>query len=94
MVTAPVPGWVHSTSSYLRAALAVGLQVRRCEEPVYTADLVDETGTPPGDDNEPAERYLACEDPPDIWANEGDMISAKQLAMPMAENFIVYPSKW
>lgn len=62
-----VPGWVHPTSAYLQAALPAGLQVRRCEEPGYRDDLVDATGTPPGD-GEPLERYVAADELPDIWS--------------------------
>lgn len=62
-----LPTWVHATSEYLRAALPLGLQVRRCEEPISRDDLVDETGTPPGD-VEPVARYVASDNPPDIWS--------------------------
>ena len=31
------------------------------------------------------------EEPPDICANEGDEISAKQVARPTAENFMAFP---
>jgi len=47
------------TSDYLAAALPLGLQVRRCEEPRRPHPLTD-----PG---APAEIRPACE-PPDIWA--------------------------
>ena len=36
--------WTHRTSDYLRAAIALGLQVRGCEEYVSHCDLVDDTG--------------------------------------------------
>ena len=62
-----LPGWVHSTSEYLSAALSVGLRPLRCEEFLQREDLVDETGTPPGD-NEPAEPYVAADGVPDIWS--------------------------
>lgn len=62
-----IPCWIHSTSAYLRVALAHGLQVRHCEEPLGPQPLVDETGTPPGDD-EPIAPYTAADGHPDIWS--------------------------
>lgn len=53
-------------SDYLVAALPLGLQVRRCEEPRRPTPLVDWTGTPPGD-AEPIARHAAG-DIPDIWS--------------------------
>ena len=59
-----LPNWIHSTSEYLRAALALGLQVRRCEEPVSGADFVDATGQSSGP---PLPPHLPSAVPPDIW---------------------------
>ena len=52
------------TSEYLAAALPLGLQVRRCEEPVRPFPLVDDNGSSGGasvPDHVPGA-------PPDIWA--------------------------
>jgi SAM-dependent methyltransferase len=39
-----LPIYSHRTSDYLRAALLLGLQVRRCEEPTVPSPLLDEDG--------------------------------------------------
>jgi SAM-dependent methyltransferase len=59
--------WIHSTSSYLQAALPLGFHVRHCEEPLGQQPLVDQTGTPPGDSS-PIEPYTAADGHPDIWS--------------------------
>ncbi len=60
-----IPGRVRLTSDYLTAALPLGLQVRRCEEPRRPYPLVDRSGTPPTvDDPGPA----PADAPYDIWA--------------------------
>ena len=59
-----MPSWGRRTSEYLAAALPLGLQVRRCEEPLRPSPLVDEHGTSEGaevPDHVPGE-------PPNIWA--------------------------
>lgn len=40
-----MPIYSHRTSDYLQAALPLGLQVRRCEEPTVPSPLLDEDGT-------------------------------------------------
>jgi SAM-dependent methyltransferase len=60
------PNAMRLTSEYLNAALALGLEVRRCVEPRRPDPFVDDTGTPPGDP-QPIERYVAGE-VPDIWS--------------------------
>ncbi len=64
------PGFIRSrvrlTSDYLSAALPLGLQVRRCDEPCRPFPLVDPHGTPPGD-ADPVPPHVAG-DPPDIWS--------------------------
>jgi hypothetical protein len=59
-----IPAWHRRTSEYLAAALPLGLQVRRCEEPLRPYPLVDERGTSDGasvPDHVPGA-------PPNIWA--------------------------
>ena len=59
-----MPSWGRRTSEYLAAALPLGLQVRRCEEPLRPSPLVDDHGTSEGakvPDHAPGE-------PPNIWA--------------------------
>jgi ubiquinone/menaquinone biosynthesis C-methylase UbiE len=48
----------HRTSDYLAAALPLGLQVRRCEEPPLPDKMVDPAATPPDE----------VEHPSDIWS--------------------------
>jgi ubiquinone/menaquinone biosynthesis C-methylase UbiE len=43
-----MPTWSRRTSEYLAAALRLGLQVRRCEEPLRPFPLVNEHGTSEG----------------------------------------------
>ena len=52
------------TSEYLAAALPLGLQVRRCEEPRRPSPLVDERGESEG---APVPDHVPGE-PPNIWA--------------------------
>jgi SAM-dependent methyltransferase len=52
------------TSEYLAAALRLGLQVRRCEEPLRPSPLVDENGLSHG---APVPDHLPSA-PPNIWA--------------------------
>jgi SAM-dependent methyltransferase len=59
-----MPTWSRRTSEYLAAALSLGLQVRRCEEPVRPFPLVDDNGLSEGapvPDRVPGA-------PPNIWA--------------------------
>jgi ubiquinone/menaquinone biosynthesis C-methylase UbiE len=48
----------HRTSDYLAAALPLGLQVRRCEEPPLPDQMADPAATPPDE----------VEHPSDIWS--------------------------
>jgi SAM-dependent methyltransferase len=52
------------TSDYLAAALPLGLQVRRCEEPLRPFPLVDKRGS---SDGAPVPDHVPG-DPPNIWA--------------------------
>jgi hypothetical protein len=52
------------TSDYLAAALPLGLEVRRCEEPLRPFPLVDERGS---SDGAPVPDHVPG-DPPNIWA--------------------------
>jgi ubiquinone/menaquinone biosynthesis C-methylase UbiE len=61
-----MPTWARLTSDYLVAALPVGLQVRRCEEPRTPCPVVDHTGTPPQDAEPMAHQEPGT--PPDIWS--------------------------
>jgi len=61
-----IPSRVRLTSEYLSAALPLGLEVRRCEEPRRPSPLVDVTGTPP-QDTKPIARHVSGETS-DIWA--------------------------
>jgi ubiquinone/menaquinone biosynthesis C-methylase UbiE len=54
-----VEAWCRPTSEYLAAALPLGLQLRRCEEPRRPSPLIQEC--------EPAPGYVPGE-PPNIWA--------------------------
>ena len=59
-----MPIRARQTSEYLAAALPLGLQVRRCEEPRRPSPLVDETGESGG---APVPDHVPGE-PPNIWA--------------------------
>jgi SAM-dependent methyltransferase len=61
-----MPSWSRLTSDYLAAALPLGLQVRRCEEPMRPAPLYDEDGTDLYDGAPPPEHVPG--NPPNIWA--------------------------
>jgi len=50
----------------LSAALALGLHLRRCDEPLVPYPLVDYTGTPPSD-TEPLPAAVP-DTPPDVWS--------------------------
>jgi len=54
-----MPVYARLASDYLAAALPLGLQVRRCEEPRRPSPLLDDEGTAP--DHVPGE-------PPNIWS--------------------------
>ena len=60
-----LPDRVRLTSDYLTAALPLGLQVRRCEEPRRPYPLVDPNGIPPAAEPAPA---LVTDAPSNIWA--------------------------
>jgi ubiquinone/menaquinone biosynthesis C-methylase UbiE len=57
--------WCRRTSEYLVAALPLGLQVRRCEEPLRPSPLVRDDGTDLYGDETP--EHVPGE-PPNIWA--------------------------
>jgi SAM-dependent methyltransferase len=59
-----MPTWIRRASEYLAAALPLGLQVRRCEEPLRPFPLVDEHGVSEG--AEVGEHVPG--EPPNIWA--------------------------
>jgi ubiquinone/menaquinone biosynthesis C-methylase UbiE len=59
-----MPTWSRRTSEYLAAALPLGLQVRRCEEPLRPFPLVDEHGA---SDGAPVPDHVPGA-PPNIWA--------------------------
>jgi SAM-dependent methyltransferase len=59
-----MPTWSRRTSEYLAAALSLGLQVRRCEEPVRPFPLVDDNGLSEG---APVPDHVPGA-PPNIWA--------------------------
>ena len=65
-----MPTAVRLTSDYLAAALPLGLQVRRCEEPRRPYPLVNEEGVSLYDiehDNDPPPPHAPGE-PPDVWS--------------------------
>jgi SAM-dependent methyltransferase len=61
-----IPNQIRGAGEYLRAALASGLELRRCEEPPRPWPLVDAYGTPPGDP-EPVPPHVPGS-MPDIWS--------------------------
>jgi ubiquinone/menaquinone biosynthesis C-methylase UbiE len=60
-----MPVYARLASDYLAAALPLGLQVRRCEEPRRPSPLVADDGTDLYDDETP--KHVPG-DPPNIWA--------------------------
>ena len=61
-----MPTWSRLASDYLAAALPLGLQVRRCEEPRRPSPLVDDDGTSLYDGAPPPDHVPGA--PPNIWA--------------------------
>jgi len=61
-----MPIWSRLASDYLAAALPLGLQVRRCEEPRRPSPLVGEDGTDLYDGVRPPDHVPG--DPPNIWS--------------------------
>jgi ubiquinone/menaquinone biosynthesis C-methylase UbiE len=61
-----MPVWSRLVSDYLAAALPLGLQVRRCEEPRRPSPLVDDDGTDLYDGSPPPSHVPG--EPPNIWA--------------------------
>jgi ubiquinone/menaquinone biosynthesis C-methylase UbiE len=61
-----MPIWGRLASDYLAAALPLGLQVRRCEEPRRPSPLVDDDGTDLYDGAAPPDHIPG--NPPNIWA--------------------------
>jgi SAM-dependent methyltransferase len=64
-----VPGWAHPTSAYLGAALPLGFQVLRCDEPRRADPYVDPDGIPPAyREFGAAVASTSAGGPPDIWS--------------------------
>jgi ubiquinone/menaquinone biosynthesis C-methylase UbiE len=61
-----MPIWSRLASDYLAAALPLGLEVRRCEEPRRPSPLIGDDGTDL-DDDAPSPEHVPG-DPPNIWA--------------------------
>jgi ubiquinone/menaquinone biosynthesis C-methylase UbiE len=61
-----MPTYARLASDYLAAALPLGLQVRRCEEPRRPSPLVGDDGTDLYDGIRPPDHVPG--NPPDIWA--------------------------
>jgi ubiquinone/menaquinone biosynthesis C-methylase UbiE len=61
-----MPVWSRLASDYLAAALPLGLQVRRCEEPRRPSPLVGEDGTNLSDGVRPSDHVPGT--PPNIWS--------------------------
>src|SRR6266487_5959457 len=61
-----MPIWSRLASDYLAAALPLGLQVRRCEEPRRPAPLVGDDGTDLYDGVRPPDHVPGK--PPNIWS--------------------------
>jgi hypothetical protein len=61
-----MPTWSRLASDYLAAALPLGLQVRRCEEPRRPSPLVRDDGTDLYDGIRPPDHVPG--DPPNIWS--------------------------
>ena len=61
-----MPTWSRLASDYLAAALPLGLQVRRCEEPRRPSPLVDDDGAAHYDGAPPPDPTPGG--PPNIWA--------------------------
>jgi ubiquinone/menaquinone biosynthesis C-methylase UbiE len=61
-----MPTYARLASDYLAAALPLGLEVRRCEEPRRPSPLIVEDGTDVHDDAPSPEHVPG--DPPNIWA--------------------------
>jgi ubiquinone/menaquinone biosynthesis C-methylase UbiE len=61
-----MPVWARLPSDYLAAALPLGLQVRRCEEPRRPSPLVGEDGTDLYDGVRPPDHVPGS--PPNIWS--------------------------
>jgi SAM-dependent methyltransferase len=61
-----VPTWCRLTSDYPAAALPLGLQVHRCEEPMRPSPLVDDDGKPLADEDPPPAHIPG--NPPNIWS--------------------------
>jgi ubiquinone/menaquinone biosynthesis C-methylase UbiE len=84
-----MPNWIHQTSDYLKAALPLGLQVRRCEEPRSLEPMVDETGTPPVD-AQPVPPHVPSDNPPNIWSLHPWAPAATNAAYRDKPHFIVW----
>jgi ubiquinone/menaquinone biosynthesis C-methylase UbiE len=73
-----MPVWSRLASDYLAAALPLGLQVRRCDEPRRPSPLIGEDGTDLHD-RAPSPEHVPGE-PPNIWALHPFCIAATNAA--------------
>jgi ubiquinone/menaquinone biosynthesis C-methylase UbiE len=73
-----MPTYARLASDYLAAALPLGLQVRRCEEPRRPSPLVDNDGTDLYDGAAPPDHIPG--NPPNIWALHRFCIAATNAA--------------
>jgi ubiquinone/menaquinone biosynthesis C-methylase UbiE len=73
-----MPVWSRLASDYLAAALPLGLEVRRCEEPRRPSPLVCDDGTDVYDGDRPPGHVPG--DPPNIWSLHGRATAATNAA--------------
>ena len=84
-----LPNRIHPTSDYLRVALPLGFEVRRCDEPAVPEPRVDEFGTPDGAPR-PIPPYRADSGVPDIWSLHPWAPAATNAAYRGQPHFIVW----
>jgi SAM-dependent methyltransferase len=80
-----VQSWVHPTSAFLQAALPLGLQVRRCEEPRQLGPMVRVPA-----DADPIARPAGTDGPPSIWELHPRAPEATNAAYRDQPHFIVW----
>ncbi len=73
-----LPAYAHLTSEYLAAALSLGFQVLRCEEPRVPSPLLDDEGRTIGDGKRLPRQDP--NDPPYTWALHAEAIDATNAA--------------
>lgn len=73
-----MPVWSRLASDYLAAALPLGLQVRRCEEPRQPSPLLDDDGTTLHDGERLPDHVPG--NPPNIWSLHARAIAATNAA--------------